>query len=324
MVRAGLGVAMAAMMTVPAAARGQAGVATEGALFLLVPTGASAIGQGQTGVAVRRGADGTWTNPASIAWASYRELSVDHAATTFISGNALDAQLPMGPAGVLGASALLFNLGDQGATDEFGNTIGTIYLRALVASTTYAATFGDNFAAGITYKYVQQSQECSGACQNQTTFSVSTSAFDAGIQLAVGDSGRVRFGLGVRNLGFGLQTVDKEQTDPLPTRFVIGTSYLVAAVERALPGASLRLSADAVTRGSLARSSLRAGAEFSLADRIFIRGGALTSSADRTAASVGFGYRQGLMSIDLARAFGGISADAGEPPTYITLRFGFR
>ncbi len=321
---AAIAVGIAAFAFRPTTADAQSGIATEGALFLLVPVGARAIGQGQAAVATTNGAEGTWWNPASIAWAEHRELSVDHAATAFITGDALDAQVPMGRAGVFGASALLFNLGDQGATDDVGNTIGTIYLRALVLSTTYAATFGDRVSAGVTYKYVQQSQSCSGACQNQTTFSVSTSAFDVGLQAVVGDSGRLRLGAGLRNAGFGLQTIDKEQADPLPTRLNAGAEYRVAAMERALPGATLRISGEIVVHGDFTSPALRGGAEVSLADRVFLRGGALTSSGDGTSAAVGFGYRQGLLSLDLARAFGGISADSGNPPTYITIRFGFR
>ena len=51
----------------------------------------------------------------------------------------------------------------------------------------YAATFGRRISAGVTYKYVQQSQSCGGSCQNLLTYSVSTSAFDVGAQAVVGD-----------------------------------------------------------------------------------------------------------------------------------------
>lgn len=316
--------ALAVLVALPAAAWAQSGIATEGALFLLIPVGANAISRGQAAVASRQGADGTWWNPASIAWADHRELSVDHAATAFIAGDAIDAQLPMGRAGVLGASALLFNFGEQGATDEFGNTIGTIYSRALVLSTTYAATFGANVAAGVTYKYVQQSQSCSGACQNQTTFAVSTSAFDFGAQISVDSAKRLTLGVGVRNAGFSLQTIDKEQADPLPTRVHAGAEYRVSGTEEALPGAVLRISAEVVTRTTFTNPAFRGGAELALADRVFLRGGALTASGDAATAAVGFGYRQGMLGFDIARSFGGVSADAGEPPTYITVRFGFR
>ena len=157
----------------PAAA--QTGVAKEGALFLLVPVGARSIAQGQASVASRLGAEGIWWNPAALGWATRREVSVDHAKNAFITGDAIDAVFPAGRAGVLGASLLYFNFGEQAATDEFGSTIGSIYARAIVLAGTYAATFGDRVSAGVTYKFIQQTQSCSGACQNQTTFTVAHS-----------------------------------------------------------------------------------------------------------------------------------------------------
>jgi hypothetical protein len=310
----------------PEGASAQSGIATEGALFLLVPVGAQAIGRGQAGVASRLGADGIWWNPAALGWATTREAAVDHAANAFLTGDALDLTYPVGRAGVLGASALLFNFGDQGATDEFGNPIGTIYSRAAVLAASYAATFGTRVSAGVTYKYIRQSQTCSGACSNQTTFSVSTSAFDFGIHVAADSARHLTFGAAIKNAGFGLQTIDEEQTDPLPTRIHLGGEYTWENAWRAVPGTSVRASAEVVTNVSVGTPSVRAGVELDLARRLYLRGGVLTESSDPTRAggAIGFGYRQGTLGIDLARSFGGTAVQAGEPPTYLTLRFGFR
>lgn len=310
----------------PARAPAQSGIATEGALFLLVPLGAQAIGRGQAAVASRLGADAIWWNPAGLGWATTREVAVDHAANAFLTGDALDVTYPLGRAGVIGASALLFNFGDQGATDEFGNPIGTIYSRAAVLATSYAATFGSRVSAGVTYKYIRQSQTCSGACSNQTTFSVSTSAFDFGLHVVADSAQRLTFGATIRNAGFGLQTIDEEQTDPLPTRVHVGAEYRWDDVWRAVPGSSVRASAEVVTNLAFAGPSVRGGVEFDIAHRLYLRAGVLTESADPTRAggAIGFGYRQGTLGIDLARSLGGITVQTGEAPTYLTLRFGFR
>lgn len=304
--------------------RAQSGIAKEGAVFLLVPVGARAVAQAQAATASRLGAEGIWWNPASLAWNTRREASVDHAANAFITGDAVSAVVPVGRAGVLGASLLYFNFGEQAATDEFGSTIGTLYARATVLASSYSATFGDRVSAGVTHKLVRQTQSCSGACQNVLTFSVSTSAFDLGAHAVVDEARRLTFGAAIRNFGFGLQTIDREQTDPLPTRIHLGATYRLEQLARRVPGMALDVSTEVVSLTSLAEPALRVGGEARFSDRVSIRGGILTRSADESSAAIGFGLRQGTLSLDFARSFGGASADAGSSPTYVTLRVGFR
>jgi len=311
----------AALVPVPARAQD---VAKEGALFLLLPIGARAVGQGQAVVASRLGADGIWWNPAALAWLTRREVAVDHAKNFFVTGDAIEAVFPAGRAGVLSASLLYFNFGDQAATDPFGSTIGTLYSRAVVLATSYAATFGDRVSAGLTYKLVRQTQSCGGSCPATDTYSVQASAFDVGMHAVAGNSGDLTLGVMVRNVGFGLQIIDTEQADPLPMRIHIGADYRVAAVTRATPGATLHLTAEVVGRASFATPRLRAGAEFGYAETLFLRGGVVKGSGDGANAAVGFGIRKGTLGLEFARTFGGLSADAGDPPTYLTLRLAFR
>ncbi len=310
--------------TVPLPAMAQTGIAKEGALFLLVPVGARAIAQGQAAIASRLGADGIWWNPAALGWETRREISVGHAQNAFITGDAVDVVIPAGRAGVLGASLLYFNFGDQTATDEFGTTIGTIYSRAIVLAGAYAATFGDRVSAGLTYKFIEQAQTCGGACQNQTTFTVSTSAVDFGVHVVVDRARRLTLGGTIRNAGFGLQTIDREQTDALPARVHLGADYNVGSIADAIPSATLHGTVEMVSRLVPSSPAFRVGAELGLAGRLFLRAGTFTGSGDGSRASVGFGIRQGTLGLDFARTFGGISADAGAPPTYISLRIAFR
>ncbi len=63
-------------------AHAQEGVTgSEGSLFLLLPTGAQAVGMGQTMVAATPGSEGIWWNPASIARDDKRELAIHHSKT---------------------------------------------------------------------------------------------------------------------------------------------------------------------------------------------------------------------------------------------------
>lgn len=315
----------------------QSTAAEEGAVYLLAPIGARAVGTGQAGVALRLGSDAIWWNPASLGWATRKELSLDHSSRALapeisIRSDALDYVQPAGRAGVIGASVLYFDFGRENATDAFGTTVGTLSTYALVASAAYAATFGSRVSAGVTYKYVRQSQTCSGSCAGKDSYEASTNAFDLGAQMLVDSTRRFLIGASFRNFGFGLQIKDAEQTDPLPARLHVGASYGVRRIESAIPGAQLDVTAEFVTKRSFRAPELRAGAELRFVDRFIIRGGVLGALNDLTAgaggdvssAVIGFGVRQGTLGLDFARSLGGEASNTGEPPTYVTIRVAFR
>jgi hypothetical protein len=329
---------------VPALAQSTA--AEEGAVFLLAPIGARAVGTGQAAVALKLGSDGIWWNPASLGWARRREFSLDHSTRALapeisIRSDALDFVFPAGRAGVLAASVLYFDFGQENATDQFGTTIGTLSTYALVASAAYAATFGTRVSAGVTLKHVRQVQTCSGSCAGREAYEASTNAFDLGAQVMIDSTRRLLVGAALRNFGFGLQIKDAEQTDPLPARLHIGASYGLRRIESAIPGAKLDLTAEIVTKASFGPlpsvasfriPELRAGAELRFVDRFMIRGGVLANLSDLGAgaggdgsrAVIGFGIRQGTLGLDFARSIGGEASNTGEPPTYVTIRMAFR
>lgn len=299
-------------------------VAKEGALFLLVPIGARAVGQGQAAVASRLGGEAIWWNPAALGWSIRREFTIDYSKNFLLTGTAANAVFPAGKAGVLSASLLHFNFGDQLSTDQFGATIGTLYSKAAVLATSYSATFGDRVSVGLTYKYLQQSQSCGGSCQGVLTYLVSTSAFDFGAHVVAGTTRALTVGAVARNVGFCIQVIDTEQCDPVPARLHAGADYRIDAVSRAAPGLTLHFLGEVVSRLGFDDAAFRAGAEFGVAERYFLRGGILTASGDGSTAAVGLGVRQGALGLEFARTFGGLSSDAGEPPTYLTVRFIFR
>ncbi len=308
----------------PVAASAQGSVSPEGALFLLVPVGASAVGLGQAVVASDIGGESLWANPAGIARMTQTELSINHSQTIIATGDALNLVVPAGKAGVIGATAYLVNYGQQDETDATGSSvIGTIYLRDYVVAATYAATFGSRISAGVTYKFVQERVDCSGACVNVAAFSASTNAVDIGVQAIVDKARRLTLGFDIRDAGLKLQVNDAPQSDPLPTRIHLGASYLVPNIEKSIPDAELHVSAEVVENFSLSAAALRAGGELVYKKTFFVRLGVLGGSGDGASAAVGFGARRGGLSIDFARGFGGFSSDAGKPPTYLTLRYQF-
>lgn len=318
--------ALAAAVCVAAHGAGaQGSVSTEGALFLLVPVGARAVGIGQATVASDIGGESMWANPAGLARLVKQELSINHSQTVLATGDALNYVYPAGKAGVLAASAYLVNYGQTDVTDGTAGDppIGTLYLRNYVFAVSYAATFGSRLSAGVTYKFVQERVDCSGSCSNVAAFSASTNGLDLGVQAVVDSARRLTLGLDIRDAGLTLQVNDAPQSDPLPTRIHLGAQYLVPGVEKAIPESELRASAEIVEKTSFNSMTARAGGELTYKKSFFVRLGVTSGSGDGASAAFGIGVKRGGISMDFARAFGGFSSDAGKPPTYLTLRFQF-
>ena len=89
---------------------------SEGSLFLLLPTGAQAVGMGQAMVAIKPGSEGIWWNPASIGEQSQRELAIHHSKTVAGVGDALSFVLPAHSYGVTAFSLNILNIGEQQVT----------------------------------------------------------------------------------------------------------------------------------------------------------------------------------------------------------------
>ncbi len=312
--------AACAACTVPL--RAQGGLSTEGALFLLVPVGARSVGTGQTLAAAEAGTASLWGNPAGIARMTRRELALHHSQTIVATGEVLAFVYPAGKAGVVAVGAQLYDYGAQEQTIDATGTIGEVLPRVLVGVVTYAATIGSHLRAGVSYKVLQSRVDCTGPCGSLRS-SVSTTALDAGLQYGLARSDSLTVGVALRSLGFRLQMNDNAQADPLPTRVHLGVQGLVPAVGRALAGATLRWSGELVNRTSLNDPAWRVGGELGLQQQLYLRAGYASGIGDATGPAFGFGFVRGKLALDLARVLGGFSSDAGQPPTYLSLRVTF-
>lgn len=318
-----LALAMALGLGVAAPARGQSGLATEGVLSLLVPIGARTVGAGQTMAAVEHGAESLWGNPAGISRATQREVGFHFSKTVVANGTTLGLVMPAGKAGVFGVGAQMYDYGVQDNTDlQTGETVGQILPRDVVLAATYAATLGSQFRAGISYKIVQQRVDCSGPCGlgGIRPYQVSTNAVDVGMQYQSVRRDSLGLGIVLRNAGLKLQVNDSPQSDPLPMRLHIGVGARVPSVAERLRDAELRWSAELVTRSSFQQPAIHAGAELALQKQFFLRAGYTSETGEVTGATVGLGFARGRIGFDFARVFSGPSADAGEPPTFVTFR----
>src|SRR5882724_6240002 len=136
-------------------AHAQTPTGSEGSLFLLLPTGAQAVGMGQAMVAARPGSEGIWWNPASIGGQEQKELAIHHSKTIAGIGDALSVVLPMHSLGTTAFSVNILNIGDQQVTDEFGNVVGVILPRDVVFAGSYAVSVKKRLTAGVNYKIIQ-------------------------------------------------------------------------------------------------------------------------------------------------------------------------
>jgi hypothetical protein len=319
---------MAALLgvTVPAGAQRPA---TEGALFLLFPTGARAVGLGEAVVADAGASDAVWWNPAGIGRASRREAAVHHSQSLLGRGDALALLVPAGVLGVLAVSANVHDFGEQtitadGATPAAnGPATGSILPRGVTLAATYATTIGGRATAGVTYKLAQLRVDCTGPCDRVATQVATTTALDLGTQVRPFRRVPLTVGAAVRNLGTRLQVNDGPQADALPTRLQVGAQYRLPMDERRTGISEISLEGDLVDALSFRRPSTRLGLDVAIERLAHLRGGYVIDASGEASPSLGLGLTAARLSLDLARVFAGLSADAGQAPTYLALRYHF-
>jgi hypothetical protein len=88
-------------------------------------------------------------------------------------------------------------------------------------------------------------------------------------------------------------------------------------------GASLELSGDLHFAEALGGTAVGIGAVLGYRKELFLRAGYKVQEGDARGPSFGIGYRRGGFSVDFARRLGGLSAQLGEPPTFVSLRARF-
>jgi len=297
---------------------------SEGSLFLLLPTGAQAVGMGQAMVAARPGSEGIWWNPASIAGDQKRELAIHHSKTIAGAGDALSFVTPIRSLVTAGISINILNIGDQQVVDENNIPIGTIFPRDVVFAASFASRFAKRLAAGVNYKLIQLRVDCSGICSTVGAEVQSSRAVDLGAQYQVEVSAPLTFGAAIRNLGGKLNSRETNQQNPLPTQVEIGAMYRLKFIDRYVKDTELRASGSFVDTRSFGGNSVRFGTDVMYQGKVHLRAGYVGHDRRGDAsAALGFGLQSGGLVFDLARTFGGIPADNGQAPVYVSLRYLF-
>ena len=310
-----------ALAAAPASASGQG---SEAALFLLLPTGAQAVGMGQAMVAATPGSEGIWWNPSSIASQKKRELAVHHSTTIVGTGDALTFVLPSKSRGTAALSLNILNLGEQHITDETGAVIGVILPRFIVLGGTYAAQLGKRLRAGLTYKVLQLRIDCSGQCTDVGTLSEGSRAADVGVQYETTALAPLTFGLAIRNLGGKLNRSGTNERTPLPTLVEFGATYRVPFIDHYVKDTEIFAAATLLDSRTYGGKAIRLGTDVIYQGKVHLRAGFVGHDRlTETSAALGFGLESGPFVFDIARVFGGIPAEDGQAPIYISLRYLF-
>jgi hypothetical protein len=298
-----------------------------GAPFLLLPVGAESAGQGEATVAdTALGTESLWWNAAGLGRMRKREIAVHYSATVAANSYMIVGAFPSKVLGTLAAAVYDVNLGDQQATDEFGNPTGTSTNHYYMLAASYASPIGRNFSAGVTAKYVALRFLCSGCDVAVPQLSGHTAAFDFGAQYIVPITLPVTLGLSVRNLGQPLQVKDEQQADPLP-RIVQAGAHVTLPIDALKKNeASLEAMGDVFVSPAYARAAANLGLGFTYKKQLILRGGYKSSNGNEGSKgtfTAGLGIRQRGITFDLAREFDSASSGFGQPPTFVSLRFLF-
>src|SRR5258705_2740612 len=299
-----------------------------GALFLVFPVGARAVGMGQTAMGADGHSESAFWNPAGLATMETNEFALHSATLVAGRSHVLGAYFPSRGIGVVGGAVYLVDYGDLERTDENGNTIARIAPRNFEFMASYATSLAGSFVFGLSYKLVQFRVDCSGDCRDFPAGTGATHAIDLGGQFQVGPGGPLRIGVALRNLGFRLQVQNQAQADPLPTRLPIGALYDVhfrpAAGGTPDQAFDLKLAADLDSPfGQVGQSERRLGMDIGYQKLVRVRAGYAFVQDGLSGPSVGLGLESGSLGIDLARAFLTGSDLQADSPTFFSFRVTF-
>jgi hypothetical protein len=267
--------------------------------------------------------EAVWWNPAGIAATRGAEASLHHSQTFIGTGDALVFTIAPGRAGVFALAANLFDYGELPVGSDSVPS-GQGYFRNLAIAGSYGARIGRRIRAGLTYKVLQFRFDCSGECPEFQPQQSSSSALDAGVQYDIPIGFPLSVGASVRNVGLGRGDSPSGDQD-LPTRVQVGAMGTYVIPRTLADDAAITLAFELLDEWPARRPLPRVGAEFSWESSVFLRGGYVIESADTEGggASLGIGFMVRRLTIDFARSFSGLSADAGQAPTYLSLRITF-
>lgn len=205
-----------------------------GAIWLLINPGARACGMGETGAAIADDAYASYFNPAGLGFQRGRELGLMH--TNWLPNLASDMYYEyigyrqfFNNIGTVGGNVTIMNLGEQTATDERGNVLGTFNSYMIAATASYGTMLSRTASVGIGIKMIHQHLTDSNFLGGREKGSGASTdfAFDVGYlkkQFLLKD---LTFGATIANIGPKISFIDVSQADPMPTNLKMGLAYSI-------------------------------------------------------------------------------------------------
>jgi hypothetical protein len=308
----------------PALQQGEQRATNEGALFLLLPSGAQGVGLGRAMTAMSSSESAFW-NPAGLARLSKSRVTVfrgEHLAGEATGFSAVHVRPGLGTFGI---SYELLDVGTQSLIDGSGNVLGSITVRNHQAIISGAMRVKGLLELGANVKLIQFRQSCRGQCID-SGISATSYAFDLGVQGRPLQSRPLTLGMMLAHLGPDFRVEDSQQADPLPARIRVAAGYelLEGWVEEDLTFTLIVEAEDRVR--DLGDPSLYLGGEFlaGAVDQVFIRAGYILGDRHEIdGAAVGFGVRYERFELGIARSLARGGPAAASEPVHVTLGLSF-
>lgn len=265
------------LASAPNGARAAANAGTTGASFLTLEQGGRGIGMGGAFTATTDEASALWWNPAGIARARYREVSVSHTKLIEnIVSQYVGAIYPISPAaGTVGVSFTYLNIPGLDAYDANKKPAGTLTANSFAASLAYARMLAQSLSFGLNVKMIGQ---------HFATESGTGVAGDVGLQYRQKNVG---LGVSVQNLGPAISLAGN--STPLPLTVRAGVSFL--------PHPRILLAFDEVKPRD-GDYQLHVGGEWKVSSAFTLRGGfqQMPNLGSRAGYTAGLGYMTSLGS----------------------------
>jgi len=256
---------------------------TRPAQFLKFAVGSRAVAMGESFAAVANDASALYWNPAGVGNLKHLELHLTHANyLADINFNFAGLVVPIAKNSNLGFSAMAWSMGDEPVTtpdDPTGAAGLTWSASSFAVGLTFSRALTDRFAVGLTGKYIQE---------NLYHSSAKTLAIDIGSLYDTGIRG-IKIGMAMTNFGGKLKVSGRDlnvrttpirpgnptqpgdlgtSSWPLPLNFRVGLSFEIFRNE-----SSALLVASDFIHPTDADERLNFGAEYTLNNRLFVRGG---------------------------------------------------
>jgi len=204
-----------------------------GAIVLSFPTGARYNALGEAGAALSQDAAANWHNPGGLAFMDFRDANnLEFMYSKLAPGLADDIRLLwMGYAsgfegGGYGFSFTYLDMGEQIATDEQGNALGTFNSYEFVLQGAMAFHLADNAGLGLGAKYFRDKLADDESLQDGAGGSGDSYGVDLGLHYKV-PAWNLNLAVVASNLGFNneIKHVDEAQADPMPRRLTGGFAW---------------------------------------------------------------------------------------------------